>query len=225
MLRGAGLALRALLSKLSNAPPSWADHADEPCGAPSCGSYLSAPAAACAWDYLSCRDSRVVALAYEGSEGRLVGTLPPEMGSMTALEFLDLGGNHLSSTVPALWSQMTALQTLVLGGNELSGQLPASFDQLHNLTSLSLSFNRFTGAVPASWGDLQQLRELELAHNSLDGGLPEQWGNMTSLNSLRLGEGGRRAGGRVRGGRRSVVPNVAPELAACFVPFAQSTTI
>ena len=196
------LALNALLRAVTDTPSSWADHADEPCGVPTCGSYSSAVAVECAWDHLSCRDWRVVALEYSCEVYtcvRLSGTLPPDMAVMGALEKLDLRGHYLGGTLPSMWWHMGSLKTLLLANNQLEGLLPASFNQLQNLTDLQLSYNSFMGPVPAAWGDLRTLHNLDLAFNNLGGDLPDKWGNMTALQNLSLGA---RSGGGGGGGRR-----------------------
>ena len=62
-----------------------------------------------------------------------LSALPPEIGQLTALQYLYLGGNQLSALPPEI-GQLTALQSLDLRGNQLSA-LPPEIGQLTALQS------------------------------------------------------------------------------------------
>ncbi|CAN0190714.1 unnamed protein product, partial [Ectocarpus fasciculatus] len=48
--------------------------------------------------------------------------IPPEVGNLTALQHLYLGGNQLSGSIPPELGQLAALKTLNLSGNKLTGE-------------------------------------------------------------------------------------------------------
>lgn len=78
----------------------------------------------------------------------LVGSLPSQLGELTALTGLYLGENKLVSTVPPQVSQLTMLETLGLVNNRLSGTLPGALAALTRLTWLDISCNVLEGKVP-----------------------------------------------------------------------------
>ena len=92
----------------------------------------------------------------------LGGTIPPELGDLTALTRLDFSGNQLSGTIPTELGNLTALTRLDLDRNRLSGTIPPELGNLANLDALYLAGNRLEGCQPAVWkyvadNDLDQL--------------------------------------------------------------------
>jgi len=71
----------------------------------------------------------------------LSGTIPSTIGSLTALQTLDLDHNQLSGTIPSTIGSLTALQTLDLDTNQLSGKIPTTFGLLTALENLNLNYN------------------------------------------------------------------------------------
>ncbi len=58
------------------------------------------------------------------AENNLVGSIPEEIGGLTALRSLDISGNHLKGSFPNSVSELTQLENLNVFGNHLSGRLP-----------------------------------------------------------------------------------------------------
>jgi hypothetical protein len=108
--------------------------------------------------------------------------LPAELGQLSALQRLGLGGDWLS-TLPAELGQLTALQGLRLSYNQLSA-LPAEIGQLTALKKLYLDNNQLS-ALPAEIGQLTALQEFDLRYNQLST-LPAELGKLSSLQSLYL---------------------------------------
>ena len=113
------------------------------------------------WPGVKMRNARVVGLRLSRD---LEGAFPAEIGQLTALEWLDLDENELTS-IPAEIGQLKALTVLVLNGNQLTS-LPAEIGQLVSLTRLGLHNNKLT-SVPAEIGQLAALTELYLEYNQL----------------------------------------------------------
>ena len=78
----------------------------------------------------------------------LSGTIPPELGGLTGLEYLDLRRNGLSGEIPQELGVLTNLRLLDLGRNGLTGEIPAELGGLPNLKWLHLSSNQLTGCIP-----------------------------------------------------------------------------
>ena len=117
----------------------------------------------------------------------LSGTIPPELGNLTALTNLRLSGNNLNGTVPPELSNLTALTNLYLGWNRLSGTIPPELGNLTALTYLGLSDNQLSGTVPPELSNLTALTNLRLRSNELSGTIPPELGNLTALTALYLG--------------------------------------
>jgi Leucine-rich repeat (LRR) protein len=117
---------------------------------------------------------------------RLTGTLPTELGLMTALNSLFLQGNQLNGTLCTELGLMSALTYLDLSANELNGTLPTELGLMTALTYLDLSDNQWTGTLPTELGLMIALNDLSLDENELTGTLPTELGLMTSLTSLSL---------------------------------------
>ena len=89
---------------------------------------------------------RVIALELPDAE--LDGTLPPELGALSALRILALNGNALRGAVPAALGELHAMETLRLNRNRLTGSLPEQLGALASLSLLRLGGNDFAGCPP-----------------------------------------------------------------------------
>ena len=118
----------------------------------------------------------------------LSGTIPPELGNLTALTYLRLSGNDLSGTVPPELGNLTALTSFSLSSNDLSGAVPPELGNLTALTNLYLGWNQLSGAIPLELGNLTALTALNLSGNQLSGTVPPELGKLTSLDTLYLAD-------------------------------------
>ena len=109
-------------------------------------------------------------------------TVPPEIGNLTSLKYLNLGSNLLT-TLPKEIGNLTKLEKLLLEGNQLR-TLPKEIGNLTNLDYLSLSVNDLT-TLPKEIGNLKNLEELCLHGNQLRN-LPPEIGKLTNLKWLDL---------------------------------------
>jgi len=98
-----------------------------------------------------------------GGGGRLFGSIPTEIGMMTALEDLLLNGNELVGTVPSEIGNAMGMKRLLLNNNNLYGQLPHEIGQFSNLEIISIHTNKFTGTFPQLAENLDNLVEVNLA--------------------------------------------------------------
>ena len=114
--------------------------------------------------------------------GNKLTALPPEIGNLTALTLLDLGGNKLTALPPEI-GNLTGLTELRLPDNELSS-LPPEIGNLTALIALSLHNNELS-SLPAGIGNLTALTSLSLRSNELTN-LPSEISNLTALTSLDL---------------------------------------
>ncbi len=160
------------------------------------------------WDGVTMVDGRVVGLVLE--ESGLSGALPAELGRLSALRYLKVDGNALTS-VPAEIGQLTSLDSLDLGYNQLTS-VPAEIGQLTSLEVLGLGGNQLT-TVPAVIGQLTSLKVLALSNNQLTS---VQIGQLTSLERLELNDN-----------QLTSVPAAIRDLmaAGCFVDLDYGVTV
>ena len=71
-------------------------------------------------------DGRVVELVLYVND--LSGEIPPELGSLVKLMYLELHSNELSGEIPPDLGGLANLESLSLEGNQLSGCVPASLE-------------------------------------------------------------------------------------------------
>ncbi len=128
---------------------------------------------------------RVVALRLP--RNGLGGLIPAEIGELSALTHLDLGGNRLEGSIPGEIGELSALTHLGLGGNRLEGSIPGEIGELSKLRVLDLHYNALTGSIPAEIGELSALTHLHLQRNRLSDAIPREIGRLSELRVLELG--------------------------------------
>jgi len=84
----------------------------------------------------------------------LVGTLPSQLGLLTALTTLHLGDLSLEQTIPTQIGRLSNALSIILHENSLlSGLVPSQLGLLTQLTRLFLQDTNVTGAIPQSLCD------------------------------------------------------------------------
>ena len=118
----------------------------------------------------------------------LTGSLPPELGTLSRLRWLEIGGNTgLTSPIPAQLGDLTNLESLILQANRLVGSIPAELGRLTSLRDLALGTNvALSGQVPPELGNLVDLRALDLRYTMLSGPLPEGLTRLSAMDWLPL---------------------------------------
>ncbi|XP_011027240.1 PREDICTED: uncharacterized protein LOC105127583 isoform X1 [Populus euphratica] len=91
--------------------------------------------------------------------------LPPEIGCLSNLEFLDLSFNKIKS-LPNEITYLNALISLKVSNNKLV-ELPSSLSSLQLLESLDLSNNRLTSLGSLELASMHNLQYLNLQYNKL----------------------------------------------------------
>ena len=167
---------REALVALYNATdgPNWANE-----------NYWLSGASIAEWDGVTTDDNGRVTWLYL-NENRLSGEIPPELGSLSNLESLELAQNRLSGEIPSELGNLANLEEMYLWVNQLSGEIPPELGSLANLEDLYLSGNELSGEIPSELGNLSNLENLYLSDNQLSGEIPSELSSLSNLNQLRL---------------------------------------
>lgn len=115
------------------------------------------------------------------SDNGLNGSIPPGIGILASLQYLDLSQNLVSGPIPSDLGTSASLQYLDLSQNLVSGSIPSDLGSLPDLGYLYLDSNELTGPIPVELSYLRRLRHLALGSNDLTGPFPAE------LGVLRLG--------------------------------------
>lgn len=129
-------------------------------------------------------DGQVFRLLLTGNG--LIGTIPPEIASLPALEILHIGLNDLGGPIPPEIGRLTNLLSLELTYNAHTGEIPPEIGDLTSLLWFGAFGNEFSGEIPAEIGNLVELEELDLCYNKLTGPIPPEIGNLRNLRRLSL---------------------------------------
>ncbi len=117
---------------------------------------------------------------------RLTGSIPPELGNLSKLQWLELDYNRLTGSIPPELGNLYNLESLWLNYNRLTGSIPPELGNLSNLERLYLDDNQLTGSIPSELGNLVNLEYLSLHRNQLTGAIPSQLGNLSNLGRMYL---------------------------------------
>ena len=113
--------------------------------------------------------NRIIKLGLNFLENnQLAGTIPTELGELTALTSLSLDQNQLIGPIPTELGELTDLYVLSLHSNQLTGPIPSQLGELTDLMRLSLNANTLTGPIPSELGLLNDLTHLNLRDNQLE---------------------------------------------------------
>ncbi|GFZ09526.1 leucine-rich repeat protein kinase family protein [Actinidia rufa] len=121
------------------------------------------------------------------------GSIPPEIGYLSSLYWLDLADNKLSGRIPVSDGTTPGLDMLVntkhfhFGKNQLSGTIPPKlFSPNMSLIHVLFENNNLSGSIPLTLGLVQSLEVLRLDRNLLTGPVPSNLNNLVHVNELIL---------------------------------------
>ncbi|XP_008799129.1 probable inactive receptor kinase At5g10020 isoform X2 [Phoenix dactylifera] len=97
-----------------------------------------------------------------------VPVLPTQNSSLV---YLDLSNNTLSGSLPQEIGELTALKLLNIGRNNISGQIPKEIGMLRSLLYIDLSNDHFEGTIPDNFPE--GLVGFNVSYNNLSGIVPD----------------------------------------------------
>ncbi len=138
------------------------------------------------WYGVTTQGNRVVQLNLWNNG--LSGSLPEEIGNLTAMRELNLGRSNLAGPIPQSIGRLTGLNVLHLRRSGVQGQIPDSLGFCVQLSQLYLGENRLEGEVPFSLAQCKNIYSLHLNKNNLSGTFPEVVFELPNLLMLEIGD-------------------------------------
>ncbi len=136
------------------------------------------------WHGVTVTGNKVTKLDFYNNN--LTGTLPPEIGNLTGLEWLSFYfGNSINGALPPEIGNLTELRVLSFEINNFTGEIPPSYSNLTKLRGLWLYNNQLSGNVPEFINTFTNLVFCDISQNSLSGTLPDFTG-LSKLTYLKI---------------------------------------
>lgn len=99
-------------------------------------------------------------------------TLSNNLGKLSNLKKLSLGGTGLTGSIPKEIYTLSNLEVLELNDNKLNGEITEDIKNLINLKTLNLKNNEFNGEIPKSISEIKNLTYIDISKNKLSGVVP-----------------------------------------------------
>ncbi|XP_027152384.1 probable LRR receptor-like serine/threonine-protein kinase At3g47570 [Coffea eugenioides] len=146
----------------------------------------STSSSVCNWIGITCnaRHHRVAAinLSYMG----IVGTIPPELGNLSFLVWLNVRNNSFHGHLPPELSRLRRVKYINLEGNAFEGELPSWLGCLSALWYINFQYNRFSGSLSGRLSNFTKLETIRLGVNFFTGSLSEEFSALPKLRVLEI---------------------------------------
>nr|XP_027098141.1 LRR receptor-like serine/threonine-protein kinase EFR isoform X2 [Coffea arabica] len=168
---GALLAFRAAISDPQNIlPVNW-----------------STSTSVCNWIGITCNRRHRRVAAIQLPKLGLFGTIPPQLGNLSFLVWLDLENNSFHGNLPTQMVHLRRLKHINFAFNSFDGEFPSWLGALYRLRYLSFHSNRISGSLPTTLSNATMLETIRLGTNLMTGNLPQDWSALQNLEFLDMG--------------------------------------
>ncbi|KAH1092156.1 hypothetical protein J1N35_019413 [Gossypium stocksii] len=117
----------------------------------------------------------------------LSGELPPSLGNLTQIEYVDISYNdNINGSIPPELGNLVILVSLNWSANSLIGKIPSELGFLSNLVDLDLHNNKLFGPIPFTLYHMTDLEHLYLDHNYLEGSISKNIENFKKISFLSI---------------------------------------
>ncbi|CAM8955431.1 unnamed protein product [Rhodiola kirilowii] len=118
---------------------------------------------------------------------QLTGSLPEALGYLQKLRRIQIDQNQISGPIPSSFANLTSVRHFHFNNNSISGQLPPELSKLPALVHILIDNNNLSGYLPPEYSEMPKLLILQLDNNNFGGGMiPKSYENMTKLLKLSL---------------------------------------
>lgn len=139
----------------------------------------------CEWSGVICESFLVKALMLNNRN--MSGEIPKDIAALQDLSILNLKRNKVGGTLPPVIGMMMKLEYIDLENNSfLRGRIPSELGLLKKLEELKLFDNSFSHSIPSELGKLRRLRDLGLGMNALEFEIPSELGYLAGIENLEL---------------------------------------
>ncbi|KAH7430223.1 hypothetical protein KP509_09G089100 [Ceratopteris richardii] len=149
---------------------------------------MAAKPSYCHWSGVHCStEGSGIVVAILLNSHQLNGTLPPELGLLSNLSYLNVSENNFHGSVPAELGKLRKLTHLDLSSNGFTGSIPSSLSNCTLIQYLDLRFNSMSGSFPSFITSFASLTYLDMSRNSFRGErIPSDIGRLSNLQFLQL---------------------------------------
>ena len=109
---------------------------------------------------------------------RLTGNIPPCIGMLVKLEYLDLHGSVFEH------AQADSAHASHANMKGIGGPLPDSMANMVELNTIALAASLLSGPMPTWIGELRQLERVYLCHTNLQGPVPPEFAKLNKLEAF-----------------------------------------
>jgi hypothetical protein len=140
----------------------------------------------CDWFGIFCDAKRsVVRIEFydydTNSTNKFVGSIPPDIGLLTSLQWLIMHFNDVTGTIPDTIGQCRNMSIFDIGYGSVSGTLPSSVGQWAKMYVFDASENEIIGSIPESVANWRNIEGFSVFGNHLTGSIPSfivQWSQL-----------------------------------------------
>ena len=100
------------------------------------GGVFSPPGTENTWYGVTCDAANIMVVEIRLRYNNLNGTIPPEMGDFSYLEYLSFWGNQLTGEIPPELGNLFNLEKMFLCSNQLTGPIPPELGQLSSANTI-----------------------------------------------------------------------------------------
>ncbi|XP_027152042.1 receptor-like protein 12 [Coffea eugenioides] len=141
----------------------------------------------CNWIGITCNRRHRRVAAIQLPKMGLVGTIPPQLGNLSFLVWLDLENNSFHGNLPTQMVHLRRLKHINLAFNSFDGEFPSWLGALSRLRYLSFRNNIISGSLPTTLSNATMLETIRLGTNLITGNLPQDWSALQNLEFLDMG--------------------------------------
>lgn len=102
----------------------------------------------------------------------MTGTLPTEIGQLTACERLTISGQEIEGSIPSEIGRMQMLRFFRAQFTSLEGGIPPELWTLSNMAALELYNTKLSGTIGTEVGRMFLLQSFKVSHSDLFGTIP-----------------------------------------------------